>query len=291
MNAIFRRNWICLFLLLFTKVLFGCQLSPGSLEIQGSTVPNHQIPAIKEPKDGDKPYPRQTQEPENQLAILFIGNSYTFYNDLPRIFSQLMASGGYQVDVGQATQGGWSLSNHRNSSATTKVITNGEWDFVVLQEQSVVNNPELGMFPSVESLNELIRENDAETILFMTWGRKDGLPKSGYPNFASMQDQVTHNYLKIGTQLGLTVAPVGVAWVKAINLNPDLALWDLDGSHPSRSGTYLAACVFYTIFSGKSPDGLEYIANLPPETASLLQSIAAQTVIDDPNQWFLGKNQ
>ncbi len=279
-----------IFLLGLAATLFGCQTSqlppaaqdPISIESPIST--EQTVPVT------EKPIQTQVQETDNILSILFIGNSYTFYNNLPAIFSELMSSGGYQVDVGQVTNGGWSLYNHLTSSTTARIISNGSWDFVVLQEQSVVNNPELGMFSSVESLSELIHENDAEAILFMTWGRRDGLATSGYPDYLSMQSQVTQNYLEIGSALGLTVAPVGTAWANVLGINPDQGLWDQDGSHPSRSGSYLAACVFYTLFTGSSPEGLEYLADLPVETAGLLQSMAAQTVLDEPDRWHHRQN-
>jgi hypothetical protein len=268
-------------------VLVGCLRITDTPEIQGTSVFHPTITVNKQleiPKSGLL----LNHKPDDQIKILFIGNSYTFYNDLPRIFSELMASDGYNVVVGQETQGGWSLSNHYNSSGTTKKIKIGNWDYVVLQEQSVVNNPATSMFPAVRSIDELIRRNGADTILFMTWGRRDGLPNSGHPDFASMQSQIEQNYMDIGKELGLTVAPVGKAWELALKFDPNLPLWDKDGSHPSPSGTYLAACVFFTILSGKSPEGLAYIANLEPETAELIQSFAAQSVLEEPDRWYLG---
>jgi hypothetical protein len=195
-----------------------------------------------------------------------------------------MASGGYRVDVGQAARGGWSLSDHNNSSTTRSIISKKSWDYVVLQERGFVANPETEMFPAVRSLDQLIRINNAETILFMTWGRREGLPSKGYPDYSSMQTRVTQYYQEIGDELGLTIAPVGTAWANVVNRDPDMPLWDQDGSHPGPSGSYLAACVFYAVFTGESPEGLEFITNLAPESAVLLQSIAAQTVLELPNE-------
>lgn len=282
-----QRNFLYFQLIGFVLILVGCLRITGTPEIQGTSV-FHPTITVNKQKEIPKPGLLLNHNPDDQIKILFIGNSYTFYNDLPRIFSELMASDGYNVVVGQETQGGWSLSNHYNSSGTTANIKFGNWDYVVLQEQSVVNNPATSMFPAVRSIDELIRRNGGDTILFMTWGRRDGLPNSGHPDFASMQSQIEQNYMDIGKELGLTVAPVGKAWELAYKFDSNLPLWHEDGSHPSPSGTYLAACVFYTILSGKSPEGLAYMANLEPETAELIQSFAAQSVLEEPDRWYPG---
>jgi hypothetical protein len=271
----------------FVLILASCLYTTSGSEVKDTSVFPTAIPVTLEreiPKSGLL----LNHNPDELIKILFIGNSYTFFNDLPRIFTELMASGGYIVVVGQETQGGWSLSDHYNSKETTKNIKSGKWDYVVLQEKSVVINPETSMFPAVRSIDELTRKNGADTILFMTWGRRDGLPNLGNPDYASMQSQIEQNYREIGEELGLTVAPVGKAWELAHNLDPNLQLWHEDGSHPSPSGTYLAASVFYTIMTGNSPEGLEYTANLAPETAGLLQSFAAKTVLGEPERWYLG---
>lgn len=217
---------------------------------------------------------------DEQIRVLFVGNSYTFYNDLPVTFEKLMLSGGYQVEVGSSTYGGWSLSDHLTSSETVDMIGKDNWDYVVLQEKSVVTNPEEEMYPAVRGLDRLIHEKGAETILFMTWGRKKGLASAGFPDFESMQVHIDNNYLNIADELSLSVAPVGTAWQNVLTVDNFPSLWDNDGSHPSPFGTYLAACVFYALLSGESPEGLAYNAKLPEETARFLQRAAFDTLSD-----------
>jgi hypothetical protein len=102
-----------------------------------------------------------------------------------------------------------------------------------------------------------------------------------------MQFKLDIGYLGIAEELSVPVAPVGYAWLLARNQNPQLDLWQPDGSHPTEIGTYLAACVFYAVIFRQSPKGLTYLATLPTETAQFLQQIAATTVLDDPAQWNL----
>jgi hypothetical protein len=223
--------------------------------------------------------PTETPESDQTLKVLFVGNSYTFYNNLPEMFEKLMVSGGYEIVVEQSTFGGWSLSNHALSSETTEKIANTDWDYVILQEQSVVTNPEIDMYPAIRELNTQVGDIGAESILFMTWGRRDGLESAGYPDYESMQTEIRENYQTIADELGLTIAPVGLAWQYALVENPGLQLWDADGSHSSKEGTYLAAGVFYAVLTRESPEGLDYLAGLTEEMAQILQRLVSESIL------------
>jgi hypothetical protein len=201
----------------------------------------------------------------------------------------LAQSGGYPVFADLAAQGGWTLSQHVSSADTQKKINERKWDYVVLQEQSVVpsvlNSRTSEMYPAVRALNEKIQQTGAQPLLYMTWGRKNGFPDVGFADFSSMQEQLILGYMGIANELGMGVAPVGAAWKTSRERKPELELWQADGSHPSISGSYLAACVFYAVLYQKSPEGLKYPEQLPGDTAKFLQSLAAETILTDPKLW------
>jgi len=223
--------------------------------------------------------------------ILFIGNSYTYVNDLPATFTQLASAGGHRVQTGMAAEGGWTLAQHAGSAATIDMLTHSAWDDVVLQEQSELPAVEPSrssvMYPAARQLVALVRKAGATPIFFLTWGHRNGWPENGLPDYGSMQAQLDSGYLSIAGELGAPVAPVGVAWWTASRQAPLPDLWQSDGSHPTAQGTYLAACVFYALVFRQSPEGLGYLDDLPPDTAHALQSIAAHTVLDNPGQWNL----
>ena len=225
------------------------------------------------------------------LHILFIGNSYTYVNDLPGTFAKLANAGGHPVDVEMEAQGGWSLSEHLNSSVTLDKISSSKWNFVALQEQSEIPAVEQSrtqeMFPAARSLVQRIEQGGAQPILFLTWAHRDGLPAYGMNNYDAMQFQINQGYLGMAQELNVPVAPVGVAWTTVRGAYPQLTLWQDDGSHPTMTGTYLAACVFYAVIFRQSPAGLNYTAGLPNETAQSLQTIAGQTVLQNPGEWNL----
>lgn len=214
---------------------------------------------------------------------MFIGNSYTFYNGLPGLFAELVRSGGRDIEVEMAAEAGWTLSDHAAAEGTQAIIQSEDWDYVVLQEQSVIPSlPEertLTMYPAVKMLDEMIQDVGADTVLLMTWGRRDGLPAEGHPDYDAMQAQLYTGYTDIGGDVGAIVAPVGLAWQNAIAQDANLALWGSDGSHPSELGSYLAANVLYAAILAESPLDLAYTAGLPEGTASFLRRIAAVTVL------------
>lgn len=221
--------------------------------------------------------------------ILFIGNSYTYVNDLPGEFVKLARSGGRPVQAEMAAEGGWRLADHAGSEATLSKIRSRKWDDVVLQEQSQgPASPSFRtttMYPAAETLIHEITAAGAKPALFLTWAHKDGWPENNLPGFDAMQGSITQGYLQLGMTQNIAVIPVGPAWSTAYRRYPDLALWQDDGSHPSEAGTYLAACVFYAAFFGQSPAGLSYHASLPAETALNLQTIAGETVLNNPASW------
>jgi hypothetical protein len=232
--------------------------------------------------------PTATPTP-TMMRVLFIGNSLTFYNDLPGMFANLAQSGGHVVEVDESSAGGGTWAGHTKSAITLNKIKYGKWGLIVLQEQSdypavAAQRQEL-VYPAVRLLNNRVRESGATPVLFMTWGRREGLPEAGFKTYAEMQAQVEAGYMEIANELKLMVVPVGIAWQNAIAQKPQLELWQSDGIHPTREGTYLSACVFYAAIFRQSPAGLTYRAELPEETASLLQAAAAKTVLENPKRW------
>jgi hypothetical protein len=211
--------------------------------------------------------------------VLFIGNSYTFFNDLPGTFARLAQAGGHPVETGMVAEGGWMLSDALNSPAVRRTLNNDAWDYVVLQEQSEM--PAFAwsrsdqMYPAARSLVQLVRDAGATPLFFVTWAHRAGAPENGLPDYASMQAEINQGYYGIGAELGVRRVTVGYYWSVVRATHPEIELWQEDGSHPTPAGTYLAACVFYVALFSRSPVGLNYSAGLSADEALLLQQAAA----------------
>ena len=223
--------------------------------------------------------------------VLFIGNSYTSVNDLPDTFADLAWAGGHRVQTAALDEGGWTLSEHLSAAETAPTIDSERWDDVVLQEQSQI--PSLAvdrtglMYPAATKLVAMIRGKGAQPVFYLTFAHEAGWPEEGLPDYSTMQAAIDAGYIGIADQLGVPVAPVGAAWQTVVDAASHPAMWQSDGSHPTVSGTYLAACVFYATLFRHSPVGLGYDDGLPSGEARTLQTAAATTVLGDPALWGL----
>ena len=143
--------------------------------------------------------------------VLFLGNSYTFYNQMPNMVSEIATSMGDTVVAESNTPGGWKLEQHAQAgSSSLQKITEKQWDFVVIQGQS--QEPSFPpyqvaeeTYPDAEILVNAIEDNYecTEPIFYMTWGRKNGDNINGqqYPiisTYLGMQQRVRESYLEMG---------------------------------------------------------------------------------------------
>jgi hypothetical protein len=211
------------------------------------------------------------------IRILFVGNSYTYFNDLPAMLAALAKAGSQRpVEHASETPGGWSLEQHWKSGKTVKRIADGKWDYVVLQEQSTrpLTDRKL-LFEYAAKFDPEIKNSGAKTLLYQTWARQNAPEKQG---------ELSRAYFDLGNELGAKVVPVGEAWARAIKEDPKVALYSADKSHPAKTGTYLAACVFYAVLYGRSPEGLPGdVVGLSEADARKLQVVAWRAVQDRTN--------
>ncbi len=222
--------------------------------------------------------------------VLFLGNSYTYVNDLPTTFARLAQSGGHSVEVGMVANGGETLSQHASAADDAGKISSAPWSYVVLQEQSdtaAYSSAGSLMYSPARSLADRATRAGAVPMLFMTWAHKDGEPGAGLPSYEGAQERVDGTYLTLSGQLGVPVAPVGYTWYHVHLDHPDIGLWQGDGSHPTAAGTYLAACVFYASIFRQSPDGLRFHGGVADSQAQILQGEAGRRVLDMQAQWGL----
>jgi len=94
----------------------------------------------------------------HSISVLWIGNSYTYYNDLPTIVSKLAEAAGETIEFDSHLEGGWSWEKHWNSNETLEKIGSRAWDVVVLQEYSTrpAYNEEQVCRDTVTFLNNLV---------------------------------------------------------------------------------------------------------------------------------------
>jgi PKD repeat protein len=219
--------------------------------------------------------------------VLFLGNSYTYVNDLPTMLQSIATSFNDVVIKDQNTPGGYYLQQHETNATTLAKIASNNWDFVVLQQQSLAFTGPLtdGSIIAVTTLCDSIRSVNtcAEPLFYVTWGREY---INNFNNYEIDQEVIIYNYLQLADDFLASASPVGDAWSKIRHDYPSIDLYASDGSHPSKYGTYLAACVFYASIFQKSPIGTTFIPEgINVTKATIIQNIASQTVLDDLSAW------
>ena len=230
--------------------------------------------------------------------VLFIGNSYTYYNNLPDLVNEIALSFGDTLVHESSTPGGSNFNAHSTNAQTLNKINQQQWDYVVLQAQS----QELSFspfqvasdsYPYAEILVDSIFANSSctEPLFFMTWGRKYGDQSNCqfYPpicTYLGMQERLRESYLDMTFTHNASCSPVGMAWKKSIEIDSTLNLYSSDNSHPSIYGSYLAACTFYSSIFKKSAVGSTYWPNaIDSASAYILQQIGSSTVLDSLRVW------
>jgi len=205
------------------------------------------------------------------LNVLFIGNSFTARNDLPGLIARLAEASGNHLRHQLISVGGASLRTHWNKGHAQNRIKEGDFDYVVLQEQSTlpVKNA-TRMHENVRLFDGVIRAAGAKTALYMTWARRHA-PET--------QRAITEAYESIGREIGAGVVPVGLAWQGFLARYESPVLHDKDKSHPTLAGSYLAAFVFYAaMFAGGPIDEDAGVGGLSDENARVLRQAAQATI-------------
>ncbi len=186
-------------------------------------------------------------------SVLFIGNSYTYFWNLPQQVAAMAASRNVPLHTRQSTSGGTNLGQHwrgERELTSVELVRTDTFDVIILQDHSrrAFDAPDSLLYYCQRFAGAMDRSS-ARLYLYMTWAREWD---------PYMQPTITKVYTEAAKALDATLVPVGPAWMRARELRPGLPLYDPDQSHPSPMGTYLTACVFYGVLTGQSPVGLPH---------------------------------
>ena len=228
---------------------------------------------------------------DKEYSILFIGNSYTFYNDMPTMYFQTMATAcGYDLTVATITKGAYTLEKFADPTdpygTLVKNALSGatKYDYVILQEQSVrpaINGP--AFYDGVRALVEKIRSIGAQPVLYATWGRKvgsDTLEKYNFTN-EEMTYKLAAAYDAIAKELDIPVVHVGLAFFD-LYTGSDLELYNADKSHPSATGSYIAAMALFCKIFGYDPYDISVGGSVSEEENALIRKAVEKITAEDP---------
>ena len=237
---------------------------------------------------------------QDTLRVCFLGNSYTAVNNLPSLLQQCAASAGKVVLTSSNTPGGYTFAQHVSNASSMALIQQGDWDYVVLQEQSQMPSFPIGQvetqcFPYAAQLNDSIEKYSrcGETVYYQTWGRQNG-DASNCPNwppvctYEGMDSLLRLRYQMMADDNNAVVSAVGACWRYIRENYPNNNLYSSDGSHPSLFGSYVGALCFYATLFQESPDAVMYTAGLTSEEVAIAKEAVNNIVVGDWAEWNIG---
>ena len=234
-------------------------------------------------------------------SVLFLGNSYTAVNDLPQTLVYVAASAGKSISFDSNTPGGYTLQGHSTNPTSLAMIAAGNWDFVVLQEQSQLPSfPDFqvyaDVFPYARKLDSLIKISNpcGETVFYMTWGRKNGDASNcaSWPpvcTYEGMDSLLNLRYSMMADSNQAILSPVGAVWRYIRQNYPQIELYQSDESHPSEAGTYAAACCFFTVMFREDPLLITYNSTLSSVDAANIRNACRQVVYNNLLSFHVGE--
>jgi hypothetical protein len=238
-----------------------------------------------------------------KIKVLYLGNSFTYVNNLPQIISDVAASMNDTILFESNALPSYSLEGHSTNTTSIGKIMQGYWNYVVLQEglgvflNNYYSNITYNLTYAV-TLNNLIHQynSDCKTVIYMVWGRKYGcctaLPCNNTVNCTySFQDSIAQTYsINIAQTINAPISPVAAVWNYLINHYPSLELYNSDFAHPSKAGSYAAACCFYTVFFKKDPTLIPYNYSIAESDANIIKNAVKVVVFDSLAKWQITQN-
>lgn len=228
---------------------------------------------------------------EYPKRILFVGNSYLYYNDSVHNHVERMLIEHYDdedIITKSATIGGSRLNNHNIEHLLdyTNLQLDRQIDLLIMQGGSKeVTTSELRSIFTNTAVNysKKAQKIGIETALYMTHAYLDNDPRYE-PNLI---EKIKLAYYDAGKKSNSKVAPVGIAYEMAYKERPEIILHHPDGTHPGLLGTYLGSYVVFSMITNSSPEGLKYnyLDQISDDDLVFLQKIAWNAYLEHKKQY------
>lgn len=215
--------------------------------------------------------------------ILFVGNSLTYFNDLPLIVESLADSvpgltPAQRLAPAMAAFPDFALEDHWAEGTAIRALDERKWNVVVLQQgSSALEASRVNLREWTKKFDTKIRAAGARTAMYAVWPLE-----TRQFDF----DRVNESYTLAATDVNGMLFPVGEAWRAAWRRDPNLQLYAADGLHPSVRGSYVAGLVIASMLLDRSPVGMPgrialrsgAIITIPAAEAALYQEAAAEAI-------------
>jgi hypothetical protein len=176
-----------------------------------------------------------------------LGNSLTYFNDLPAMVAELAVHGGaVRPTIISVANPDWSLEDHWNDAVSLAAIDDPTVDVVVMQ-QGPSTLPESGalLLEYAGRIADRVATHGARPGMYVVWPPVGGDIDAGITHYTAAADAGS-----------MAIYPVAHAFRVILASFPYIAIHASDNFHPSPAGSWLAAMVITaTIFD---QDPMEY---------------------------------
>ncbi|MGX1929553.1 SGNH/GDSL hydrolase family protein [Flagellimonas sp. 2504JD4-2] len=168
-------------------------------------------------------------------GVLFIGNSLTYFNDLPILVQQRAEVQGREIMVKMVAYPNYAIVDHWADGEVQQLISSQEYDYVIIQQgPSSQSEGRQMLIESGKLYSDLCEQNNAKLCYFMVWPSI-----SNYNTF----DGVIENHTDAASINNAILLPVGEVWKAYIDSTNNFDYYGPDGFHPSVTGSEVAADV------------------------------------------------
>ena len=229
--------------------------------------------------------------------ILFIGNSYTHYNNMPKIVGQIAQSKGLDLTIEMFAKSSHTLKMHSQRMDLYEKIKSKKWDYVVVQgfSRELYYEPahlDTSFMPYFNRVIDSIYANYSCTnvLLYQTWGYKNGYNIDSVDvSYQRMSDRIAQGYQYVSDRYALPIVPVGQVWETVKSNYPSINLYTEDNQHPSLAGSYLAACTFFTALTKVASDS-GFQVKLNDKDATVIEKVVNDFVAMNTERYMLKMN-
>ena len=181
--------------------------------------------------------------------ILFIGNSFTFYWNLPSLVEKMSIQRGLNWDVSHFTVPSATLKVHWNNPDLKSLLESETFDHIIIQEHSsnILTNADGDSSFYFGQIKSIIPAS-TQIHFFSTWM----YPSIEQFNIDNVEYPIEENIKEIIEGTATKLIPVGRAFKLFQDKYPQFNLLMEDDKHPNSNGSYLASCVIFSHLSAES---------------------------------------
>ena len=181
--------------------------------------------------------------------ILFIGNSFTFYWNLPSLVEKMSIERGLNWDITHFTVPSATLKILWNNPDLKSILESETFDHVIIQEHStnILTNANGNSEFYFGQITSLIPDS-TQIHFFSTWM----YPSMEQYNINNEEYPIEETIKQIIEGTTTRIIPIGRAFKLFQSKYPQFNLLMEDDKHPNPNGSYLASCVIFSHLSAES---------------------------------------